>query len=162
MSRKPIIGLLIVVVLIVWGAVAYRFMHGRSMSGKGGAGARDASRTVRAVPDSILGLALRLDYRDPFLDRPSRTPHPDIVQPERTEGKSLQRPAFEWPDIRYKGMVGSVDGRSLTGMVTIDGKDVLVHEGDRVGPVRVHRILPDSMIAVAPDKGERRAFRVRP
>lgn len=162
MSRKPFIGLLIVVVLIVWGAVAYRFMRGRSTSGKGEAMARDASGTVHAAPDSILGLALRLDYRDPFLDRPSRTLHPNIVQPERSEEKSLQRPAFEWADIRYKGMVGSVDGRSLTGLVAVDGKDALVHEGDRVGSVRIQRILPDSMIAVSSGGAERRVFRVRP
>lgn len=136
MKNRLLPKILLPVVLVIWGLVAWRFISG----GDAPLPTQPILAEEKAEPSAVFSQStLYLDYGDPFLDHPGRRP----VQTSVSGGTGIQRqiqqvvPTRRWsvPDLVYRG--GVKNESSVTGILRYDGKEMMVRAGDSIPGIRV-------------------------
>lgn len=149
MKSKKTIYLLGLLVAIIWGFIIYRFIDAMS---------DDASPLVSApatlVKEAYDDYALPKDtthlqtgYRDPFGLVPFRDTTVRISK--KTDGgisHPINRPpAINWIGINYLGYIRNPGSKKLIAIMHINGKEVMMAEGENTEQVRLLKNLRDSI-----------------
>ncbi|HEY9197346.1 MAG TPA: hypothetical protein VIM77_13815 [Mucilaginibacter sp.] len=148
MKNKRVLYFLVPAVVLIWGLIFYRIFA--AMSGNEDA-ALPATAQVKEIYNDYGAPAdttrLQLNYRDPF----SMAMQADTVKRpvEKLKVKPLaviiNRPAMNWDFVRYSGYIRNPDSKKLIALLHINGKEVLLNEGETAEKVKLIRNLKDSV-----------------
>ena len=158
MKNKAMIYLLGLAVAVVWGLIVYRLV---SASG----GDEDLPQAMAAAPTSREPLndyapvkdtaRLMLSYRDPFAmtkaqDTAKVIPlHTILSQSAKPSVVNLAaapvKPAINWGFISYAGYIRNPASKRLLALVHINGKELMLSEGETADQVKLIRNLRDSI-----------------
>lgn len=156
-KNKITVYLLGGMVALVWGIIIYRVVAA--------AGNDDSDAvTERRVPipkETMEDYAYRpdttsllLNYPDPFrLIKPTEV-HKDTVQIPISKllasrpivsSPIVPKPALNWSFIRYSGYIANAHGKKLIALVNINGKSLMLGEGESAEQVKLLKNLKDSI-----------------
>lgn len=99
--------------------------------------------------------SLLLNYPDPFT--PGRN-LPDNSPAANTSVKNVSRDFFAKPPepvlpaLSFSGVIKTDNGDKTVGLLTVDGRSVLVSENDTLAGIRVLRCWPDSIRLMVKDR----------
>jgi len=149
MKNKKFTYLLGAVVLLVWGMIIYRIFT--AAAGSDNATPLLSNREQKepyndyALPKDTTRLLL--NYRDPFgLVKFKDTA--DIAVKSHRRGKVVlapAKPAFNWSFIKYSGYIHNPASKKLIALVTVNGKNVMLSEGETKENVRLIKNMRDSI-----------------
>jgi len=148
MKSKKLTYFLIAIVLGVWGLILYRIFDAVGDND-------DAVATVavkqqkEAFNDFILPkdtVKLLLNYRDPFgITKPRDT----TVRVSKTislkSTAAPAKPAMNWSFISYSGYIRNPSSKKLIALVSINGQNVTLAEGETKSQVKLLKNLRDSI-----------------
>ncbi len=152
MNQKPVKYLLIAGVVLVWGLIIYRVVDG--MNPDDNIPAIKAANTLTtayvAPADSFTLIA---DYTDPFI------PGSDSVDAEALMDKPVTPPpppppvvnkppvdTYKEGTIQYSGMISNPQKKIKLGTITLNGKEMLVREKDKVEGYVIQKISAETTI----------------
>jgi len=149
MKNKKFTYLLGFLVLLVWGIIIHRIF-----SSMGGDEEDQVPVAVKVNKEPYNDYAvnkdttrLLLNYKDPF----------EIArQPDTAKAKShkllttkllsiVTKPAFNWGFIKYSGYVRNPGSKKLIAVVNINGKAIMMTEGETAEQVKLVKNLQDSI-----------------
>lgn len=164
MKRKRLTAVLLVLVLVVWGAVFWRVFWERSRAQQEPEAGPGPTALAPPVAPPEPKDTLLLNYRDPFLgtplaQQPGRTLAGEPDKARKTAHSAVDPPT-PWPEIRYQGMVRAVKNGKATALIRIAGKEHLVGLGERPNDLRVVLFTTDSLV-LEREPNERKTFKVR-
>jgi hypothetical protein len=150
MKNKKLTYVLGLAVLAVWGIIIYRVFNAA------GAGDDESTPiTFKQNPKEPYNdytlpkdtAHLLLNYRDPFgLIKFKDTAE---IPVKRSGHKAIAlasaKPAFNWNFIKYSGYIHNPASKKLIALVIINGKNVMLSEGDTKEQVRLIKNLRDSI-----------------
>jgi hypothetical protein len=147
MKNKKLTYFLIFIILIVWGLIIYRIFAV--------VGANDDTLPVSSTKPakepyndfSILKdtTKLLLNYRDPFgLTKQKDTAAVGKITSKTVVQRSHVTP-LNWSFIRYAGYVRNSSSKRLIALVSINGKNEMLSEGDTKDHVKLIKNLRDSI-----------------
>lgn len=151
MKSKKATWFLIVAVIAVWGVIIYRLLI---------AAGSDEKLFIRTVQpkvayESLEGYLLEdtfklvLNYRDPFLEKEvavNEIPADLTIKtaPALQNNTALNKPASNL-DIKYTGYIKNSSGKRIVAIVTINGKEYMISEGETVAGVKLIKNHRDSV-----------------
>jgi len=150
MKNRKLNWILLPLVILIWGFVAYRVFWKEP--------AEQPRRASRIAPKEEAAKAFRqdsqvrlsLDYTDPYQAerrQESPTTKPTIVPkslPVITRQEVVKKQSVvNWPTIRYKGV--SVNGGKKTAIISINGKNYFPSQGQEISGVRLVSIGKSSI-----------------
>ncbi len=150
MKNKRMTYVLVVAVLIVWGIIAYRILSGLDHNDEYIA---DHNKTFVKEKYDDYAMSkdtshLLLNYRDPFgLSAP-----PDTIPKTKEKifialSKS-PKANFNWNFIKYCGFVRNPGTKKLIAILTINGKNTMLAEGETAENVKLLKNFKDSVMIV--------------
>jgi hypothetical protein len=148
-ANKYLQYFLIIAVIGVWGAVMYRLIHGLS----------DKNIPIIAsnvpiqsdIENPIDTFSLYADYPDPFLPDTDTLSSEDVKKVSEksdfnsSNSKSEDNTALIIAAIKYNGIIENTDKKSTVGIITINGKEFLVKEKQKVDDIMIKNIRKDSV-----------------
>jgi len=148
MKNKKLIYFLIIVVLGVWGIIIYRVF---SAIGNGDDDA--ATPAVKPIKEAFNDYAipkdttkLLLNYRDPFgLVKQKDTAGTVIHAVKRMNSTVNIKPAINWSFITYSGYIRNPSTKRLVALVSVNGQNLTLAEGETKNQVKLLRNLRDSI-----------------
>jgi hypothetical protein len=148
MKSKKVNYLLGLLVLIIWGAIIYRVVA--AVSDDHEPLPAPETRIREAYDDHALSkdtAHLRAGYRDPFglakLRDSAAIPVKKLIAPSLV--RPVVQPGINWSMISYRGYIRNPGSRKLIAILTVNGKSVMLAEGESSGPVKLLRNLRDSI-----------------
>jgi hypothetical protein len=149
MKNKKYTYFLGLVVLVVWGVIIYRIFDAAS-------GGDDAHVLVAPAPvqkerynDFAVAkdtTRLLLNYRDPFgLVKQKDTTHTTIKKPTHQPIPAPAKPAFNWNFIQYDGYILNPVSKKMITLLTINGRNEMMSEGEVKYQVKLMKNLRDSI-----------------
>ncbi|MDB5133278.1 MAG: hypothetical protein JWR02_3027 [Mucilaginibacter sp.] len=148
MKNKKLTYVLCLAVLAVWGIIIYRLFDAAGGSDDNPIHVTSGQRPKEPYNDYALPkdtAHLLLNYRDPFhlvkMKDTAQTPSKKVNHKIMMAAK----PAFNWSFIKYSGYIHNPVSRKLIALVIINGKNVMLSEGDTKEQVRLIRNLRDSI-----------------
>lgn len=149
MKDKKSTILLVLAVALVWGFAVYQFVAGF------GGGDETYEMEYRAsVPAPMVmiedSFALQLDYRDPFLGKVYySSPRPMVKKQVRQNKQQLEKAVPEvkvdLSFIKYIGLIFNQKSGKEVSLLSIQGKDYFMMEGQSVQDVLLLENLEDSV-----------------
>lgn len=147
MKNKKLAYFLIIVVLGVWGIILYRVFS--AVGSDDDQSVPVATKPVKeAFNDFTLPkdtTKLLLNYRDPF----------GLVKPKDTMIKAVKifkisnpvvaKPGINWSFITYSGYIRNPASKKLVALVSINGQNTALMEGETKGQVKLLKNLRDSI-----------------
>lgn len=129
MESKKGIYILLPVVLIIWGSVAYQFFSFSKTETKVGDAVYSDLQPLQVNPRDTF--EININYRDPFLGRMYSTdPIPKkIVRTHGSKVKSSPTPTI-LQTVVYKGIVSDTKDKTKVFMLIINGHTYLMKKGD--------------------------------
>ena len=149
MKNKKLNYFLIVVVLAVWGIAIYRVVDGLNAGDDDG-----ATATVKTVKEPYNDFAvakdttrLLLNYRDPFgLVKQKDTVNSYVKRSYHKTIMTVQKQqAFNWGFIQYSGYIRNPVSKKLITLLSINGKNEMLSEGESRDQVKLLKNLKDSI-----------------
>jgi hypothetical protein len=148
MKNKKLTYFLIFMVLVVWGMIIYRVFDA--------AGGDDDAVTVVSVKpvkevynDFTIPrdtTKLLLNYRDPFgLVKFKDTAGLPALHHPKSKVSLMSKPAMNWSFIQYSGYIRNPSSKKLIALVSVNGKNEMLAEGDTKEQVKLLRNLIDSI-----------------
>lgn len=148
MKNKKLTYFLIFIVLAVWGLIIYRVFDA--------AGGNDDPVPVAAIKPAKESYndfsipkdttKLLLNYRDPFgLIKFKDTVAQPVVHHAKSAIQLPIKPAVNWSFIQYSGYIRNPSSKKLIALVSINGKNEMLLEGDTKSQVKLLRNLRDSI-----------------
>jgi hypothetical protein len=150
MKNKPLTYLLIVSVAAVWGIIFYRIFSAGN----------DEEEIFRPLVKSQFvneslddysykdTFTLVLNYRDPFLSTAIYYVEEKVAQVASKPivfNAAPKRPAINWNIIKYTGFISNPSKKSVVAIMSINGKEYMMKEGELVAGVKILRNLKDSV-----------------
>ena len=150
MKNKKMTYFLGFVVIIVWGMVIYRLFDAAGGSDDDAVPAVSSNFKKEPYNDFVIPkdtTRLLLNYRDPF----------GLVKQKDTAAISVKRsvhtsiipasvkPAFNWGFIQYSGYVRNPGSKKLVTLVSINGQNEMLTEGEIKNQVKLIKNLGDSI-----------------
>ncbi|PRY48083.1 hypothetical protein B0I27_11617 [Arcticibacter pallidicorallinus] len=153
MKNKTMTIVLIVSVMAVWGIVFYRIFQasGEESSFITAAGAKKS--TYESLDEYRMKdtLVLALNYRNPFSGRQMQVAIPPAV-PEATDqpvtsmsNYATPEPEVNWSVIKYTGYIVNPEFKRIVALMTIQGKEFMLTEGQQAGGVKILKNNRDSV-----------------
>jgi hypothetical protein len=148
MKNKKLTYILIPLVLVVWGLILYRIFEAAG-TGDNTAAPVLVKTEKEAYNDFSIPKdtgKLALNYRDPF----GLTPLKDTTG-SHSKGIPVKvgvvsaKPAANWSFITYLGYVRNPVSKKIVALVTINGQNVTLGEGETKSQVRLLKNLRDSI-----------------
>lgn len=148
MKNKKFTYLLGLAVAILWGLILYRVVNWTSGGDDDPLPVVPAKRPKEAYNDYAVPkdtTHLLLNYRDPFglvkmkdtAQMPlSKVHHPLIM---------VAKPALNWGFIKYSGYICNRASKKLIALVSVNGKNVMLSEGDTKEQVKLVKNMRDSI-----------------
>jgi hypothetical protein len=149
-KSKVMVYLLICAVAMVWGIILHKvfFKH------------EEESFSVELRPKAPLvaynryetkpdTFNLVLSYRDPFLNKPAQKDNVNDVKektafvPVTWAGTS---PKVVWPEIKYNGRIVNPRSKKAVAIMSVDGAERMIEEGQTFGGVKLVKNRPDSIL----------------
>ena len=152
MKNKKFTYLLGLLVAIVWGIIIYRIFD--AANGSGGDTTPVAFNNLKKEPYNDFAVArdtihLLLNYRDPFgLIKQKDTTAPATKKIYHTTGPAIARvqaPSVNWAFIQYSGYIRNPVSKKLITLVSINGKNETLAEGQVKDQVKLLKNLHDSI-----------------
>ena len=151
MKAKKSLYILIPLVILIWGYIAWQIIDKSKGTGK--------AEHVFKIADSEKNMdekatyKIKLNYRDPFLR--NKVLYTNAAKTERkTPFKSIQIKNIssysEKPELAYHGFI--LFENKKTALIEYSGKNLLLNENDDSGDFRIRDIFSDSIIIVYHDK----------
>lgn len=138
-----------IAVLAVWGIVIFRVIQ--ALSGddtpqfQNNLNIKKEVFNDYAVPKDTARLSL--NYRDPFSNKKADTVvipvHKAAIQPN--VAFVHPKPQINWTGIRYIGFVGKTNTKKLIAMMSINGKETMMAEGETADQVKLLKNMRDSV-----------------
>lgn len=150
MKNKKLTYLLGLAVLGVWGMIIYRLFNA-----VGGDDNQFYPTTIKRLPMAAFNdytipkdtTHLLLNYRDPFSSpkvEPTEIPINELVhKPIQTPVQS--RPMINWSIVKYTGFIHNPGSKRLIAMMNINGKEMMLGEGETAEQVKLVKNLKDSV-----------------
>lgn len=144
MKDKKITYVLIPVVLLIWGYVAYSIMT---------FGEEDEDiepirigTIISQKADRQEERTLSLNYRDPFLKnvRRKRSASVKRTEPKKAPEKAVKN--IDWGNITFNGYIQNKESNKRVGLLNVSGRQVLAANGEAVGDITVMEIRQDSVL----------------
>jgi len=145
MKNKKLTYFLGVLVIGVWGLIIYRVF--RAMGGDDNPNAqvmtafkKEAFNDYELPKDTG---KLLLNYRDPFsVEKEKDTARTPVIKPVRP---AMPKPAVNWGMIKYAGFVHNPGSGKIIAIVSINGRQQMLAEGETADQVRLLRNMKDSI-----------------
>lgn len=148
MKNKKFTYLLGLTVAILWGLILYRVVDWAGGSDNDPLPAVSAKRPKEAYYDYALPkdtTHLLLNYRDPFglvkmkdmAQMPLKKTHRPLTM--------VAKPALNWSFIKYSGYIRNRASKKLIALVNVNGKNVMLSEGDTKEQVKLLKNMRDSI-----------------
>jgi len=148
MKNKKLTYFLGLVVLAVWGIILYRVFD--AYGGNDGSIPVTPIKTIKEAYNDYMipkdTTHLLLNYRDPFgLAKTKDTADLTINNHHKNMMPIPTKPAVNWSFIQYSGYIRNPGSKKLIALVTINGKNETLSEGEMKGQVRLIKNLRDSI-----------------
>jgi hypothetical protein len=150
MKNKQMIYVLLPLVLIIWGFIAFKII--RQVKHKQNPPqdnqAIQKASSMESVKDTF---SLILEYRDPFLHGMLRPPsisstNPNNLLSNKTNLSSETKPVVVVPNTKYFGLVTNSKNKQKLALIKINEKDYIAKEGEVVAEEKISKLFADSMI----------------
>jgi hypothetical protein len=151
-KNKSLNYLLLGVVGLVWGLIIYKlfiyltFKEEEEVIMPSPPLKKTSAEDYAIVRDTT---TLLLNYRDPFsAGQSAKDPATQrAVQPARSTDatRTPVKPKFSWDFIQYEGFIKSPNARQIIALVRINGKSLMLGEGEEAEHVRLLKNLKDSV-----------------
>ena len=149
MKNKKGVYLLLVVVLIIWGAVVYRlFFQGK---GNDSSNFSNHSFVPEAVDLTSLNdtFSIHSNYRDPFLGNVApRNSRSGGTGPAKSVAKTPVASVAKWPTIVFHGLIRNQKSNKQVAWVQIDSHSFNMAPGTTQMGVELKRCFKDSILVV--------------
>ncbi len=148
MKSKKFTYALGLIVLVVWGIIIFRVLGTLNTDNEGKSG--PAEKVMKEKYDDYAVVKdtakLMLNYRDPFGLVPFKdTTRKWAEKPLATNiSQSIKQP-FNWSFIKYSGYIRSTGSKKMLAVVSINGKTVMLEEGETAEQVRLDKNRQDSI-----------------
>ncbi len=152
MNQKPVKYLLIGGVVLVWGLIIYRVVDGLSPDDVPAIKAANPLAVTYVPPaDSFTLIA---DYSDPFIpgsdtvDAEVEMTAKPVVAPAPPPPVINKPPADAYKEgtIQYEGMISNPAKKLKLGTITLNGKEMLVKEKDKVEEYLIQKISLETIV----------------
>jgi len=146
-KNKKLTYLLGLIVLVVWGMIIYRVFEAI-----GGGDDNNASIATKPIKEAYNDFSipkdtthLMLNYRDPFgLTRQRDTTQRIARRPAERKAVAVVKP-MDWGFIRYSGYMLNPGTKKLIALVSINGQNTTLAEGQTQYHVKLIKNLRDSI-----------------
>lgn len=149
--KKPLVYVLGLAVCCIWGLILYRVFAGQGNDGDEGrimpVAQGNAKRPLpRQFPDTA---SLLLNYPDPFT---GEVPVVRDTLKIKAGGRIIPAPPPEAPppdpmeQVKYLGFVADGKGSRRLAIVSYQGQEKMLKEGDTIGAVRIMTIKKDAIL----------------
>ncbi|MFI5139272.1 MAG: hypothetical protein ACHQIM_15720 [Sphingobacteriales bacterium] len=149
MKNKKLTYFLGFVVVMVWGVIIYRIIDASSggddpVSVVSNAPQKEAYNDFAVAKDTT---HLLLNYRDPFgLIKQKDTLNLAVKKSYHKSVVSMpQKQAINWGFIQYSGYIRNPGSKKLITLLSINGKNEMLSEGESRGSVKLIKNLRDSI-----------------
>jgi len=147
MKNKKVTYLLGVLVLVVWGVIIYRIFQS---AGGDDADLQPAANKIVKEPYNDYTIPqdtshLLLNYKDPFALKKQKDTSEGSVKKIVDKTALKAAPVMNWNFIKYSGYVHNPGSKNLVALVTINGKSVMMSEGETSDQVKLVKNLQDSI-----------------
>ncbi|TKC12050.1 hypothetical protein FA048_00070 [Pedobacter polaris] len=150
MKNKKFTYLLLISVVALWGIIFYRVFN--SMA------AEDtpilSANTTKVAYFNMVNheedqVSLRLDYRNPFSENSQEIVHeiaksPSIAIAAAPMHMNIKVPV-KWNAIQYTGYINNPINKKKVAMLTLDGKEFMLTEGQQLHGVKLVKYATDSV-----------------
>lgn len=138
MKDKKSLYLLLPLVLLVWGLVAYRFWD---ISSEKSVGAPKKTNSLqKPLEQAKEKPRLLLNYSDPFLNVRKKKKQQNLA----SAAPSLTPKQLLWPSVQYKGMIQNK--RKQIALLNINGKEYMLQKGEAQLGLRCLDIQKDKIV----------------
>lgn len=153
MKNKTMTVVLIVSVMAVWGIIFYRIFQASGEESSLGTTVDVKESSYESLDEYRMKdtLVLSLKYRDPFSGRQMQvTTAPSA--PAATEHQVMPisnslapEPEVNWSVIQYTGYIVNPEIKRIVALMTIQGKEYMLSEGQQAGGVKILKNNRDSV-----------------
>ncbi|MDB5002069.1 MAG: hypothetical protein JWQ34_294 [Mucilaginibacter sp.] len=156
MKNKKVTYFLGFLALVMWGIIIYRIFDSAGGS-ENDLPIAEKKRNKESYNDYTIPkdtTRLLLNYKDPFELKKQK----DIIQginKKPAVAKIVQpafKPVFNWGFIKYSGYIRNPGSKKLVAFVTINGKTIMMSEGETAEQVKLVKNLQDSIKITFNDK----------
>lgn len=152
MKNKSLRYILIFSVIFVWGTIAYKiFTYVNSDDSE-----IQSQNTIQQKNEQSSAtdtFHLVANYRDPFLGRTTLTnvqnANPNsqkIIKTEKQkEVPKIENKVISWPKLTYLGIIVNQKSKNQTGLLKVNGKDFIIHQGNIVAEMEIVKLYNDSV-----------------
>jgi hypothetical protein len=144
MKNKKATYLLLFVVLIIWGFIVFRIYRTVNPSDEKKMNVSIGSiLTDTRVTDTF---SIAASYRDPFLNHYVAVSHSvRRSRPVPVQLPQLPKAPVRWPDVKFLGTISNNKLAKKIILVSINGRDNLMREGETVNDLSLLKIAKDSV-----------------
>jgi len=149
MKNKGLTYVLGLVVLVVWGLIIYRIFLAAN-SDDDGPFENSTSLKKEVFNDYTIPkdtAKLFLNYRDPFAAPKAEEKEiaPDRPAIQKVVSSAPTKPPVNWNLVKYSGYIHNPGSKKLIAMMTINGKELMMSEGEMAEQVKLIKNLKDSV-----------------
>ena len=152
MKNKPLTYVLLLVVVVVWGMIIYRVFVAVSANDGADLPQPIAAADKKEAPNDYAPVKdttkLMLNYRDPFGAAEDKDTAVIAVNKLIKMPSMAARPFVQpinWGFIRYSGYIVSAGSKKPLAMLSINGRNVTLAEGEQSDNVKLLRNAKDSV-----------------
>jgi hypothetical protein len=149
MKNKGLTYVLGLVVLVVWGLIIYRIFLAVSADDnqplQSSTSLKKEAFNDYTIPKDTTKLLL--NYRDPFAaPKPEeKETFPDKSPVQKVVSPVPKRQPVNWNLIKYSGYIHNPGSKKLIAMMNINGKELMMSEGETAEQVKLIKNLKDSV-----------------
>ncbi|WP_448698212.1 hypothetical protein ACFGVR_15445 [Mucilaginibacter sp. AW1-3] len=149
MKHKGMTSILVIAVIAVWGLIIYRVLQSA-----GGDDAQPFQTTPNIKKEVFNDYAmpqdtthLLLNYRDPFSPKKTDTAARPFNRVSVPVKSSLvpAKPLVNWSFITYTGYLGKPGSKRIMTMMSVNGREVMMAEGEITEQVKLLKNMKDSV-----------------
>jgi hypothetical protein len=151
MKKKQLNYILVMVAAAVWALIAYRIFTGLGATEEPVPLTRQDQGFPKPPADDYAlrpdTTRLRLNYRDPFSSKkPRDTSGTPGIKPAGVPLSPLvPQPLIDWSTIRYSGYMRNPGSKKLIALLTVNGKNLMLAEGEQAEKIKLLKNLQDSV-----------------
>ncbi|OFX36396.1 MAG: hypothetical protein A2X08_14920 [Bacteroidetes bacterium GWA2_32_17] len=153
MKNKSVRYILIFLVVLVWGTIAYKlFSYVNSDEDEIVSQNIPKQKNEQNTVSDTFQLAS--NYRDPFLGKGNNSNNQNgnpnnqkvIKIVKQKEIPKVEKTIINWPKFSYQGIITNQKSKNQTGLLKINGKDFIIYQGNVINEVEINKLFNDSVI----------------
>lgn len=160
MKNKKAIWILLPAVLGLWGVIFFRVSNAIN-AGEPKSLAKHEHSIIAAPVEEVEYYELKLDYDDPFLKgrkpivnrSPAKASTPKKIKP--VVKKTVKELPVVWPNIEYKGTIGSEKGTKSMIILHVNGESWFMSPREEKAEIKLLKAYQDSIVVEYKGKEKR-------